>query len=98
LHGAGLDDLNADDGADQRRLARAARAEQAGDGAGADAQVEAVENELAAASDLQPFDLYHVIRHGSDYTDSDCHSSRSATWQNLSLVSGTGRSSARATS
>ena len=56
--------LDADDGAHQRRLARAARAEQPGDDAAADGEGDAGEHAPAAADDLEPGDLDHGVGRG----------------------------------
>ncbi len=55
-HVARLDELHADDGAQQRGLAAAARPEQAGDAPAGDGEVEPVEHAPVAARDVQAAD------------------------------------------
>jgi hypothetical protein len=56
-HAAALDDLNADDRAHERRLPRAARAEQPRHHAGRDPERDAGQDRLAAAADVEIADV-----------------------------------------
>jgi hypothetical protein len=64
-HGAALDDLDPDDRAHQRRLARAARAEQPRHPALRNAQRDAWQDRLAAAADVQVANLDRGITFGA---------------------------------